>query len=65
MSVSAVHMARKRKLLFGAKARECAACRQAFRPMTEAQWEHNRQQHELLSLRHKRAIGGSRTEMPR
>ena len=40
----------------GAKRRECPACHQAFRPMTDALWQHNRRLHEKLSIRHQRAV---------
>jgi hypothetical protein len=41
----------------GAQRRECPLCRQAFRPMTDAQWRNVWQLHEKLSIRHQRACG--------
>ncbi len=45
-------MPRRKSLPAGAVPRICQKCGHHFRPMTDREWEHNRRQHEQLSLKH-------------
>jgi len=49
-------MPRRKKLPLAATARSCPVCGQTFRPMTVREWASNLRQHELMSVRHKKAL---------
>lgn len=49
----------KKKIPLGAVPRKCDVCNQAFKAHTDSQWLYKKRQHELLSVRHQRALASA------
>jgi predicted P-loop ATPase len=43
--------------------RNCPDCNQGFKPMSDKQWDHVKFEHNLMSIRHKKA-GGNWNNQP-